>query len=286
MTFFEIMKGTNLWILIAIVTGGLIVTGYTAVQHFKSVKADIEAEKIQVERDSIEKEFRKQIAEKNQQIIDSQKSANSKLSEANKKSDELVQVYRQLNDANSKIQHIQNESIKLITGEGIPKIEINNFSSDKYSIRLFNDGDYPFYDLEISVDDINLLKEVCPFTMHEGIVYGDLNCIVSNTVRFNNNSSIRQHGGAVLNPTISLKQGWNNLHFTVHARHKSFIYRYVINNSNQIINYEYRVYDGTNTERTEVYRFGNLNLADNYWEENFLPLKMRYGRVVRPNEKL
>jgi hypothetical protein len=285
MAFFEIMKGTNLWILIAIITGGLIVTGYTAVQHFKSVKADIEATKVQVERDSIEKEFRKQIAEKNQQIIDSQKEANSKLGDANKKSDELVQVYRQLNDANTKIQHIQNESIKLITGEGIPKIEINNFSSNQFSIRLFNDGDYPFYDLEISVVDINLLTELCPFTMHEGILYGDLNCIVSNTVRFNTNSSIREHGGAVLNPTISLKEGFNNLQFTVHARHKSYLYRYIINNSNQIINCEYRVYDGTNPERTEVFRFGNLNLSDNYWDDNFLPLKLRYGRVLRSNEK-
>lgn len=285
MTFFEIMKGTNLWILIAIIAGGLIVTGYTAVQHFKSVKADIETTNIQIERDSIEKEFRKQIAEKNQQIIDSQKEANSKLGDANKKSDELVQVYRQLNEANSKIQHNQNESIKLITGEGIPKIEINNFSTNEYSVRLINDGDYPFYDLEITVVDINLLTELCPFTMHEGIAYGDLNCIVSNTVRFNNNNSIRQHGGAVLNPTITLKQGVNNLQFTVHARHKTYFYRYVINNSDQIINCEYRVYDATNPEKIEVFRFGNLNLTDNYWDDNFLPLKIRYGRVLRSNEK-
>jgi hypothetical protein len=292
MIYFELMKGSDLWILAGIILGGLIVTGYTAAQYIKGVNSEIETAEAQNDRDSIEKDFRIQLAAKNDEISGLQNQANDKLTEANsklidvnKKSEELVAAYEKLNAENIKIQGIQNETIKMTIGEGIPNVEINNFANNIYTVGIRNRGNYPMYDVSLSMYDFDLIKKTCPLIMDKGILIVDEDCLDLNTIYFSPDNTIRSKGRVRLSQTITLKEGYNNIVFNSHARHNSFIFRYVIKNDNQKLSFVYKVYDVNSSGRPEVFTDGKLKISEDYWDKNFPPLNLKYGRVLRRDEK-
>lgn len=292
MIYFEIMKGSDLWIFAGIFLGGVIVTGYTLGQHIKSVKSELASTKAQKERDSIEKEFRDSLAAKNEEIKGLQNQANdkltvanSKLTDANKKTEELIGIYEKLNKENIKIQGIQNETIKMTIGEGIPNVEINNFANNIYTVGIRNRGNYPIYDVSLSMYDFDLIKKTCPLIMDKGILIVDEDCLDLNTIYFSPDNTIRSKGRVRLNQTITLKEGYNNIVFNSHARHNSFIFRYVIKNDNQKLSFVYKVYDVNSSGRPEVFTDGKLKISEDYWDKNFPPLNLKYGRVLRRDEK-
>lgn len=261
MIYFEMMKASDLWILAGIILGGLIVTGYTGAQFIKSVNSEAEAEEAQKDRDSIEKEFRTQLAAKNEEISILQNQANDKLTEANSK---LI------------------ETIKMTIGEGIPNVIINNFADNLYTVRIANTGKYPIYDVSLSMYDFDLIMKSCPSLIDKGMLIIDEDCLDLKTTYFTPfEQTVRSKGNARLNQTITLKEGYNNLVFNSHARHNSFLIRYVIKNDKQNISFAYKVYDVGAPGRPEVYTDGELKISEDYWEKKFPPLNLKYGRLLR-----
>lgn len=261
---------------------------FTIYQAYDKVKADIKLEKAK----KVETEFIKQLATKNEEIFKLQNASNSKLNYANeklvlvtKKTDEIIKIYYDLVQENIKIQDAQKEAIKTNLGDGFPEINIRNLNGDKYYVNMFNPGIYPMYDVNLSFTNVQEVLQSCQFTYEGDALVVDLDCLSNNTIGFEKNHTIRPGGGVNLNPVIVFKDGYTNLDFKVHARHKSFMYRYVLHINEKVVSFVYKVYDVTANGKIEIDTRGDLKVPDSYWDKSFFPLKFKQGRVIGFNEK-
>lgn len=101
------------------------------------------------------------ILEANEEIKNAQQVAINQLLETDKKSQELVDVYKKLDLANEGIKKVQEETINMLTGG--PSFgyfvagDITEATSGSFSLEFINDGNYHLYDVTANIIDYMVL---------------------------------------------------------------------------------------------------------------------------------
>jgi len=133
-----------------------IVTIWQAYQKYKSdEKADEEREKAEQARIDANK---------------SQQQAIKYLELLNNKNTEIQKLQKANIDKSEKIIKDQNETLKHITGNGVPEIKIGGSKTNNYIITLLNSSNYPMYDLFIQQINLTELSQKEPVKI-DGVEY-------------------------------------------------------------------------------------------------------------------
>ena len=240
------MEKGDLWIMFAIIFIALGAGVLSAVQHYKSVKS----------------------SQKNDSLTTELLSKTNQLADANRRNEILQE---QINSKANNIIDAQSETIKRITGVGIPEVSFTAYTKYKYDIHLRNDTDYSMFDVlvtVISMDDIL----TCPRRNTKNQILLDAKCVAQYKNTVGQYTITPSLWGLNINHQLSLKEGLNHFQIEISLRSGFEVKQYVLNVKNgYIVGTAHRFYTKKEEYVIKDKKSQNLEITDEHWDTYFFP---------------